>query len=142
MNLAASAPGTVVVAILFASSMATAQGIYRCGNSYSPVPCTEGRAVDAGDARSAAQRAEAQRVAAAERRLGDTMTTDRRRAEAEAQPAGPASLSPARPASAPIVKKTQAAPKDKKRRPVSDAEARGDFVAGVPGSGRKPSAPR
>ena len=141
MNLTSSAPAMVMVAFLFSTGMAAAQTIYRCGNSYSRAPCPEGQALDVGDPRSAAQRAEAQRVAAAEKRLGDAMASDRRRAEAEAQPAGPASLSPVRPASAPIVKKTQAAPKDKKRRPLSDAEARGDFVAGVPGSGRKASAP-
>lgn len=141
MNLAASTRAMVVtLAFLFSSGMGAAQTIYRCGNSYSRMPCPDARALDVGDPRSAAQRAEAQRVAAAEKRLGDTMTSDRHRAEAEAQPAGPASLSPARPASAPMVKKAQAAPKDKKRRPASDAEARGDFVAGVPGSSRK--APR
>ena len=140
MKLAHPAPAMVAIALLFSSGIAAAQTIYRCGNSYTRVPCPDGRALDVGDPRSAAQRAEARRVAAAEKQLGDTMARDRRQAEAEARPTGPASLSPSRPASAAVATKAHAAPKGKKRGSTPDAEARGDFIAGVPGSGAKASA--
>jgi hypothetical protein len=119
------------------SASATAQTIYRCGNEYTRVPCSGGTALDVGDPRSAAQRAEARRLVAAEQRLGASMERDRRRAEAELKPAQAASLGPARIASAPAAKKGKAAAARKKSKAASDAEAGRDFIAGVPGSGRK-----
>jgi len=126
------------VAICSASSMA--QTIYRCGNEYTRVPCSGGTALDVGDPRSAAQRAEARRLVAAEQRLGASMERDRRRAEAEVKPAQAASLGPARAASAPVDRKGKATPARKKSKKASDAEAGRDFIAGVPGSGRKAAA--
>src|SRR4029078_2481859 len=82
VKLAHPAPAMLAIALLFSSGIAAAQTIYRCGNSYTRVPCPDGRALDVGDPRSAAQRAEGRRVAAAEKQLGDTMARDRRQAEA------------------------------------------------------------
>jgi hypothetical protein len=64
-----------------------AQPVYRCGSTYSQVPCPEGRVVDATDPRSAAQRAEARRIAAAERQQATLMERDRRAQEAAQKPA-------------------------------------------------------
>jgi hypothetical protein len=78
----------VVLALSTASlGVQAAQPVYRCGSTYSQVPCPEGRVVDATDPRSAAQRAEARRVAAAERQQAAQMERDRREQEAAQRPA-------------------------------------------------------
>lgn len=63
--------------------------VYRCGaagNSFSDMPCADGRAFEAADVRSEAQRAEATRVAAIDRQLADELQADRLRAAAAATP--------------------------------------------------------
>ena len=72
---------------------AIAQAVYRCGNAYSAVPCPQGRAIDADDARTGTQRDEALRLAAEERRRGDDMERSRLRREAEIRPALASALS-------------------------------------------------
>ena len=75
----------IALALLLASAalQATAAGpIYRCGTSYSQTPCPGGKLVDAADPRSAAQRAEAQRIAARERRDAAQLERERRAREA------------------------------------------------------------
>ena len=73
----------------WATVPAHAQTVYRCGNEYTSIPCPEGgRVVEATDPRSAAQRAEARRLAALERRQAEQMKKDRLAAEkAEHNPA-------------------------------------------------------
>ena len=90
---------------------ATAQTVYRCGNAYGPVPCPEGKAIEAVDARTSAHRAEALRLAADERRRGDDMERSRLQREAAIRPAlaSALSLAPAPAATAAPTKK--AAPK-------------------------------
>jgi hypothetical protein len=79
---------------LMMSTLAGAQPVYRCGSTYSQSPCPAGgRIVDATDPRSAAQRAEAQRVAANERRLAADLQRDRLADEKAARPSGVSSLS-------------------------------------------------
>ena len=91
----------------------TAQTVYRCGNAYGPMACPEGRAIDADDARTNAQRAEALRLAADERRRGDDMERARLRREAAIRPAlaSALSLAPAPAATAAPTKK--ASPKSR-----------------------------
>lgn len=54
--------GTIRIALLLLAALgcgaASAQTVYRCGNSYSQKPCAGGTAVDAADPRSAAQAAD------------------------------------------------------------------------------------
>ena len=71
---------------------AQAQEVYRCGSAYSHTPCPQGRLVEADDARSEAQRAEAARVAAGDRRLATEMRRDRLAEEAGLKPALAGSL--------------------------------------------------
>ena len=61
----------------FIASSANAQQVYRCGSIYTDSPCPQGTVLDAADPRSSAQRADAQRVAADEKRLGAQMEHDR-----------------------------------------------------------------
>jgi hypothetical protein len=116
---------------------AGAQTIYRCGNEYTRIPCADGRALETGDTRSAAQRAEARRQIADERRLGNEMEKERRRNEAAIKPAAAGSLNASSNAASGVTTAKKPATKSKrpkaKAKPADDA----DFVAGVPGSGQK-----
>jgi hypothetical protein len=117
-----------------AGGAAAQSAVYRCGNEYSRTPCSQGKLVDTDNsARTAAQRAEAKRVAAAERQLAEDMARDRRRAEAAVKPAAAGSLGPARPAASATVKTATAGKgKDKGKKKGGGGEGE-DFVAVVPG---------
>jgi len=56
---------------------ASAQTVYRCGNSYSQQPCPGGNAIDASDRRTPAQRKAAEDGAKHERRTADTLEKQR-----------------------------------------------------------------
>jgi hypothetical protein len=88
-----------------AASAAAAAPIYRCGPGgrvFSQVPCEGGQLVEAADPRTAAQRAEARRVAALERQRAVEMARERRAngatlaAADKAQAAPPAASEPER----------------------------------------------
>lgn len=55
---------SLFIAISAYSISATAENVYKCGNSYSSTPCTDGQALDVGDERTAAQQAQTRRAAA------------------------------------------------------------------------------
>ena len=116
--------------LLAAAGSAFAQSaVYRCGNEYTRSPCSQGAVIDTqNSARTAAQRAEALRVAAAERQLADDMERDRRRAQAANRPVPAVDLGPAK--TAPPQAKASAAGKSKKKKKGSDASE--DFVAVAP----------
>ena len=124
----------IAAALLLAvAGGAAAQGaIYRCGNEYSRTPCSQGKLVETESAaRTAAQRDEAVRVAAAEKQLAEDMARDRRRAEAAIKPATAGSLGPARPV--PAAAKTAKAGKGKdKGKKKGGSGTEGDFVAVAP----------
>lgn len=89
-----------VVAIALALGMfatASAQTVYRCGDSYSQKPCAGGRAVDVEDPRSPTQREQARTAAQRDARTAQAMERDRLKAEAAAapRPQRAASASPA-----------------------------------------------
>jgi len=91
------------VVLACASAAVSAAPVYRCGGgTYSQTPCPGGTVVDATDPRSAAQRAEARRAAAAEKRRARDMERERRAQEKRsAKKPAIASLGPQRAASAP-----------------------------------------
>ena len=62
--------------------------IYRCGSEYTQDPCPGGKLVDVSDPRSAAQRAEAARVTAAERRRVAELARERKANEATEKASG------------------------------------------------------
>lgn len=76
----------VSVVLCLASAAASAQTVYRCGNSYSQNPCPNGVALDVADPRTPAQRAEAAAAAARDKQtanaLEKTRLTDEARVEA------------------------------------------------------------
>jgi len=76
--------------VLWAGSLGAAQAeapIYRCGNVYSQTPCDGGMLVDAADARSPEQQAQARRAAAAQSAQAAEMERDRRAQAADHEPA-------------------------------------------------------
>lgn len=110
-----------------AAGPAAAAPIYRCGNTYSQVPCPEGGSiVEATDPRTAAQRAQARRITAAERQAAAERERDMKAAPASA----PGSLSPA-PA---VAASAASAPKGKThaKKAAKVAASDKDFVAAVP----------
>jgi hypothetical protein len=64
---------TLALLLSVCSSLAGAQAVYRCGNSYSQQPCDGGARVAAADQRTPAQAQNATRVANADARLADRM---------------------------------------------------------------------
>ena len=75
----------IAIAVLLAGACLHAGatgGIYRCGNEYTQEPCPGGKLLDVADPRSAAQRNEALKVAAAERRLAAELAHERKAREA------------------------------------------------------------
>ncbi|MGZ5235771.1 MAG: hypothetical protein ACXWCV_05605 [Caldimonas sp.] len=118
--------------LLGAGSAPAQTTVYRCGNEYGRAPCSQGRVVETqNSATSAAQRAEAARVAARERRLAEDMARDRRRAEAAIKPALAGSLGPQK-AAAPEAKAKASRAKKKKKRGKPPPEEGEDFSARVP----------
>ena len=116
-----------------------AQPVYRCGSEYSQTPCPQGRVVEATDPRTAAQRAQAKRVAADEQRRGKEMERERLAEQAAQRPASASSLSappapPAKPASA-----LERQPPNKKRTSTKPP-ASSPFTAADPSS-KKPRNP-
>jgi hypothetical protein len=106
--------------------------IYRCGPDgrvYSQTPCADGRLIDAADPRSEAQRVEARRVVARERKAANDLERERRAREA----AGPAQASGfnGRPPPPEPVSATRPPVRHKHRHAASAGK---DFVAIDPGS--------
>ena len=81
------------LSLSLATAGANAQTVYRCGSSYSESPCPQATPLDVTDARTAAQRADAQRVAAGEKQLGLRMEQERLALAAAQKPARASSLS-------------------------------------------------
>ena len=122
----------LVAGLVIAAASATAQDIYRCGQTYSRVPCPNGRTIAVEAHPTSAQRAEGQQVAQREKRLADEMARDRRVAEAARQPALATSLGPARVAVASTPVKPHAKKPGKQKRKAGQTDDGRDFVATVP----------
>lgn len=73
-------------ALLLASACATAsaQAIYRCGNTYGSQPCADGKALDAAPPPSAADRSQAAANARRDAQMADNLQKDRLRRESQA----------------------------------------------------------
>jgi hypothetical protein len=82
-----NSPGFILVAACALGAMqpAAAQGVYRCGDSYSQKPCPGGALVQTDDARSDGQRAAAREVAQRDGKAADAM--EKARLKEEAKPA-------------------------------------------------------
>lgn len=76
------------------SSYATAQTVYRCGNSYGQTPCANGVPLNVSDSRSAAQKAEAEKIAARDAATARGIEKERLRQEALAVKTAAAASAP------------------------------------------------
>ena len=132
MKLAAAA-----LTLLFTVIGAQAQTVFRCGSVYSQTPCPQGKVVEVTDSRSAAQRAEAKRVAADERKLAADMRRDRINEENAQQPAAAGSLSAPKPV--PAAERGAAKRKKQKRSSVKPGASE-DFVAAGPSAKKRRAA--
>ena len=119
---------SLTLCLVASSAAALAQPIYRCGTAYSHLPCSTARLVVADDARSAAQRLEADRVVNNDRRLAADMRRDRLADEATRKPTTASSLSGLAAHPAVAAPPSRAKPM-KKRKASSKASATKDFVA-------------
>jgi hypothetical protein len=129
---------SLLLSLAAAAPRAHAQAVYRCGSTYSQTPCPDGRIVPATDPRSAAQRAEAKRVAALERQQGQQMERERLAQEAAQKPATAAGFDSRASASAGTAVASDAGRHHakKKRRGAKHVEGE-DFVAVDPSSLKK-----
>jgi len=116
--------------VVVASGAVNAETIYRCGNEYSNVACTNATSLAVVGAVTPEQRAEAREVARREKTLAAEMTRDRREQEALAKPALAGSLSAPRAAAAAPPAAARKNAKKHDRKAAIDAER--DFVAAVP----------
>jgi len=116
-----------------------AQTVYRCGpdgRSYSQQPCAEGKAVSVGDARSDAQRREAEATAGRDARTARMLERERLAARpAASAPAGIAGRGPAAADPPPATQTVRDHGAKKKRRKPAPDDA--DFRAAVPKPARK-----
>ncbi len=74
---------TFFIAIYAISTWATGQNVYKCGSSYSQVPCTDAIVLDASDPRTPAQKAETD--SAARRDLATANAMEKARLKEEAR---------------------------------------------------------
>lgn len=80
--------GPSLIAVFLAASCAlstgaTAQSVYKCGGSYSQLPCPGGVLIDTTDQRSAAQKAQSDLATVRDARKADAMETARLQQEKE-----------------------------------------------------------
>ena len=91
---AASTPSTAQIlapsAATVPDALPTERTIYRCGNSYSARPCGDAAPLDVADARSEAQRRQAEDVATRDKRLASWLEAGRRDRERGASAPMPA----------------------------------------------------
>ncbi|HEX2544269.1 MAG TPA: hypothetical protein VHL79_05295 [Ramlibacter sp.] len=107
-------PFIITAALVVVAPWAHGQAVYRCGSSYSQQPCPGGTTVQVDDARTPAEAARANSVAAADRKRADAMEKARLAQEKNAPKAlviGPAQAA----ASAPVVKVVARDDKKKKK---------------------------
>ncbi|MDZ7922419.1 hypothetical protein [Rhodoferax sp.] len=76
-----------LIAACVVSTGTQAQKIYKCGSSYSQIPCPDGVAVDAQDPRSNTQKTEAKQASKSQAKLADAMEKERLQDETQARAA-------------------------------------------------------
>jgi hypothetical protein len=77
----------VLIAACALSTVATAQKVYKCGSSYSQIPCPGGETLEPADTRTAAQRADALRQQKQQSREADTLEKARLKDDAQTRSA-------------------------------------------------------
>lgn len=75
----------LLIAACAVSTGAMAQKVYKCGSSYSQIPCPDGAAVETGDARTGAQKAAATQASKAQAKQAQALEKERLKDEAQAR---------------------------------------------------------
>jgi hypothetical protein len=142
---------TIVIAIYSISTGAIGQsGVYRCGNSYSQKPCTDGVVVDVQDARTAEQKSQADATIRRDTATANAMEQERLAQEAR-QRAAQAKLTaaekkqsaskPQKTAAAMDTADTTAAKSKRKKSTSAKRKPKPEvFIASAPTDKSKPSA--
>ena len=135
----------VALLLTIAAGSACAAGpIYRCGpdgRQFSQTPCAGGTLVESSDPRSGAQRAEAKRVAALERKQADDLERERKARQAAEKPALATNIG-ARPVdqATPAASAAETSGR-KKKHGKPPAQASKDFIAVDPAKPKKAKQP-
>ncbi|MEO7546840.1 MAG: hypothetical protein ABIT82_00310 [Ramlibacter sp.] len=79
------AVATIFIALSAHTASATAQNIHKCGNAYSQQPCAGGTTLETGEARTGAQKSQADATTRRDAAAADAM--EKARLKAQAQPA-------------------------------------------------------
>ena len=77
----------VLIAACALSTGAMAQKIYKCGSSYSQIPCPEGVPVEASDTRTSAQKTAANQASKSQAKQAQALEKERLKDEAQARAA-------------------------------------------------------
>ncbi len=114
---------TLEIAILFIaahaiSTGAAAQKVYKCGNVYSQIPCTDAVNVDTSDARSASQKKESEKAVARDMQAAKSMEKERLADEKQGQASGKES--------AKVIEKISTAQAPKENKSAKDEVRKGD----------------
>lgn len=130
---------TIIIATSALSTGATAQNVYKCGNTYSHMACPDGEVIDATDPRSPAQKYQADQAIGRDARLADAMQKARLKQEKMDLSANTPSKKPLdKPVSARTPKKVSTLPSKVKKK-EKEPEF---FVAQLPGDKKKKSTAR
>ena len=116
----------VFIAIGSMSTWASAQNVYRCGNTYSQTPCPSGKSLDVTDSRTADQKKQTDAAAASSAKAGDNMEKTRLAQEQRdlaANKARPVVIAPAAPKVAAEPQPRTHAKRKKKTSPYFTAQA-------------------
>ena len=77
----------ILIAACAASTGAIAQKVYKCGSSYSQIPCPDGVTVEAEDARTKGQKSAATQNSKSQARQAEALEKERLKDEAQARAA-------------------------------------------------------
>ena len=130
-----------ILTLIATSAGAASTPIYRCGpdgREYSQVPCAGGKVIESSDSRSAAQQAEAVKVAARDRQRAAELERERRAQEASVKPAAASGFN-ARPLPPATVAPTADKGKHHKKRHAKVKRVTVDAAAQKPKAERKRS---
>ncbi len=105
---------TAALLLALCAVSAQAQNVYRCGESYSTQPCPGAKVVPTDDARSAAQRAQADAATRRDARSAQVLEKERLRLEGKPAPATIIAPVPASEPAPPLADKTISKARPKK----------------------------
>jgi hypothetical protein len=117
----------VLIACCAISTQASAQKVYKCGSSYSQIPCQGAETLEPTDTRTTAQKTDALRAQKMQSREADSLEKGRLKEEADTRTADAANRKTAE-------KQAKAAQTDELARAKAKAKTEGPVVLTAPGA--------